>query len=166
MLIVAALLALLGAPAAGQSQRPPDHSKELAGIEQKTFLFVNSERTYRGLRELVWDDRLAAEARRHAANMASRWFFAHRDPVRGDLDVRLTRSSILWQKCAENLYQGIGVADPAREATLGWMRSHGHRENILDGQLVRAGVGAARRSDGTVFIAEVYIRPPQARPIP
>ncbi len=165
MLAAAALLALLAAPDAAKPAQS-DYSQQLAEIAKKTFLFVNNERTYRGLSALRWDDALAEEARRHAANMATRWFFAHKDPVRGDLDVRLIKDSIPWYKCAENLYQGIGVADPAREATLGWMRSHGHRMNMLDGQLERTGIGAARRSDGTIFIVQEFTRPPRARTTP
>jgi len=140
---------------AGALPRDP----QLVSLERQVFELVNNERTYRGLSRLKWDDRLAAEARRQAANMATRYFFSHVDPVRGDLPERLTQARIPWSHCAENLFQELGYEDPARVAALDWMKSPGHRANILDKEVTHAGVGAARRSDGTLFLAQVFTQP-------
>jgi uncharacterized protein YkwD len=120
---------------------------------------VNNERTYRGLPELQWDDRLAAVARRHASNMAARGFFAHVDPVHGDVADRLAKAGIAWSRFEENLLQEWGYEDSARSGVLSWMASPGHRKNILDKDVTLAGVGAARRADGTLFLAQEFIRP-------
>jgi uncharacterized protein YkwD len=131
---------------------------ELDGLARRVFQLVNNERTWRGLGELKWDDRLAAEARRHAANMAARGFFSHIDPVRGDLPDRLKQDGIRWSHCAENLLQESGYEDAAREAVLSWMGSRGHRKNILDRLVTHAGVGAVRRPDGTLFLAQEFVQ--------
>jgi uncharacterized protein YkwD len=131
---------------------------KLTALERQVFLLVNSERTWRGLAALKWDEKLAEEARRQAHNMATRWFFSHVDPVRGDLPDRLSKAGISWSKCAENLFQEQGYGDPGRQAVLSWMKSPGHRKNVLDKELTHAGTGAAWRSDGTLFVAEIYTR--------
>jgi uncharacterized protein YkwD len=157
-----AVLAVAAGACGAQSPEPRQH--DLGAISQQVFVFVNAERKLRGVRELVWDERLAAEARRHASRMVTQWFFGHKDPVRGDIGQRLRKEGVIWYKCSENLYQGLGVQDPARNADLGWLKSPGHRRNMLDPEVTHAGTGAAVRADGTVFIAQVYIQPaPEGR---
>ncbi|MGC9969524.1 MAG: CAP domain-containing protein [Bryobacteraceae bacterium] len=132
---------------------------ELVSLERQAFELVNNERAWRGLARLKWDPRLAEEARRQASNMATRYFFSHVDPVRGDLPDRLRKAGIPWHECSENLLQESGYDEPARFAVLTWMESPGHRKNILNRNVTHAGVGAARRSDGTLFLAQVFISP-------
>jgi uncharacterized protein YkwD len=132
---------------------------QLVSLERQVFELVNSERAWRGLTRLKWDHRLAEEARRQASNMATRYFFSHLDPVRGDLSDRLRKTGISWHDCAENLLQESGYDDPARFAVLTWIESPGHRKNILNRNVTLSGVGAARRSDGTLFLAQVFTSP-------
>ena len=152
-------LALVWVCLAAQPPRAPARDPQLAGLERQVFQLVNNEHTWRGLPELQWDDRLAAVARRHASNMADRGFFSHVDPVRGDVADRLAKAGISWSRYEENLLQEVGYEDPARSGVLSWMASPGHRKNILDKEVTRAGVGAARRRDGTLFLAQEFLRP-------
>jgi uncharacterized protein YkwD len=152
-------LALVWVCLAAQPARAPARDPKLAALERQVFQLVNNERTYRGLPELQWDDRLAAVARRHASNMAARGFFAHVDPVHGDVADRLAKAGIAWSRFEENLLQEWGYEDSARSGVLSWMASPGHRKNILDKDVTLAGVGAARRADGTLFLAQEFIRP-------
>jgi uncharacterized protein YkwD len=159
MLRAMAALALVSICPAAQPARAPARDPQLTALERQVFQLVNNERTYRGLAELQWDDRLAAEARRQASNMAARGFFSHVDPVRGDVPDRLAKAGIPWSRFEENLLQQLGYEDPARFAVLSWMESPGHRKNILDKEVTHAGVGAARRGDGALFLAQEFIRP-------
>jgi uncharacterized protein YkwD len=140
---------------AGDLPRDP----QLVALERQVFELVNNERAWRGLARLTWDRRLAEEALRQASSMATRYFFSHVDPARGDLTDRLKKAGIPWHDCAENLLQELGYDDPARFAVVSWMKSPGHRKNMLDRRVTHAGVGAARRSDGTLFLAQVFTRP-------
>jgi uncharacterized protein YkwD len=135
------------------SERPVD------AIERRAFELVNRERSLHRLKALEWDQRLADAARSHARRMAQHGFFSHVDPERGDLAERLKESKIPWRKTAENLFTERGFADPAERTVLGWMNSPGHRRNVLDKDLTRAGVGAARAPDGSVYVVQIYIRP-------
>ncbi len=150
----AAALLLLAACSA-QRGRPPQFER----IEKSIFEAVNQERRAQGLNELKWDNALAAEARRHAMNMAGRRFFSHVDPVRGDLAARLREDKIRWRTCEENIFQEQGYPDPAAEAVRGWLNSPGHRANLLSPAVTNTGVGVAVRGDGTYFMAQVFMRP-------
>ncbi len=131
-------------------------SAELVRLEQQVYRYVNKERRIRRIPELNWYGPIAQEARRHAANIAQGHFFAHEDPLRGDVDVRLEKEGIQWRRCAENLYEGA-YPDPARNAVQSWLLSSGHRRNILDAQFSDTGVGVAQRGDDAIIIVQEYV---------
>jgi len=130
---------------------------ELRRVELQVHQNVNRTRSAAGIRQLAWNENLAAEARRHAGNMARKNFFAHNDPARGDLSVRLDRSGINWSRCAENLYEEKGVSMPAEQAVEAWLRSRNHRRNMLDSKLEETGVGVALRKDGALVIVQEFL---------
>jgi len=137
-------------PGAGSTQG-------LRAIELQVHQDVNREREAERLAGLTWNEPLAAEARRHARNMVSRGFFAHEDPVRGDIESRLDRSHIEWIRCAENLYEQRGGSHPAKQAVKEWLHSPTHRRNMLDPTLRETGVGVAMRRDGTIVIVQEFL---------
>ncbi len=151
----AAALAALGLFAA---------ENESARVERQVFEGVNAERERNGVRVLVWDAALAAEARSHAMNMAGRRFFGHKDPIRGDLKARLAEREVRWRVCAENLFSEEGYKDPAREAIRGWLASPGHRENMLERRVTHTGVGTALSASGTRYIVQIFTLPLERRP--
>lgn len=152
-------LVLAGVCRAAQPSGDLPRDSQLVSLERQVFNLVNGERAWRGLARLKWDPRLAEEARRQASNMATRGFFSHVDPVRGDVPDRLKKAGIPWHDFAENLLQESGYDEPAQFAVQSWMESTGHRKNILNPKVTLAGVGAARRFDGTLFLAQVFISP-------
>ena len=134
----------------------PAPAEDLHSIEIQVHQIVNQARNSHHLPALNWNETLAAEARRHALRIAMGHFFAHQDPVRGDIDQRLNRSGIEWMRCAENLYEGDN-RDLAKEAVRSWLQSEGHRKNILDSMFSDSGVGIAIKADKTVVIVQEYI---------
>lgn len=154
---IRALCAVLLAAIPGSSflqNPPPQSAQDLRRIEMRVHQAVNHERQAARIPQLVWNERLAAEAGRHAANMARKSFFAHEDPSRGDLAGRLDASHIAWTHCAENLYEINGPGDPVKRAVAAWLRSPSHRKNMLDAGLREAGTGVALRRDGTLVIVQ------------
>jgi uncharacterized protein YkwD len=129
---------------------------DLHSVEMQVHQIVNQARNSYHLPELTWNEQLAAEARRHASRIASGRFFAHQDPVRGDIDRRLNKSGIEWMRCAENLYEG-DAGNLANEAVRAWLKSEGHRKNMLDSMFSDAGVGIAIKRDKTIVIVQEYI---------
>jgi hypothetical protein len=50
------------------------------------------------------------------------------------------------------------------EGVEGWLKSPGHRRNLLDHQATQSGVGVALRSEGTYFFTQIFLFPrPVAR---
>jgi uncharacterized protein YkwD len=134
----------------------PSSAEDLRNIELQVHQAVNQARSAHHLPELTWNEQLAAESRRHALRIVNGHFFAHQDPVRGDIDRRLNRSGIEWMRCAENLYEGES-RDLAREAVRAWLLSDGHRKNMLDSMFSDAGVGVAVKRDKKIVIVQEYI---------
>lgn len=126
--------------------------------ERKAFDLVNAERRARGERPLVWDAELARMARSHSENMARRNFFNHKGPDGQGLRERSQTNGITgFRALAENLAFNKGFTDSASCAVVGWMRSEGHRANILNDEFTRSGIGMARSSDGRVYFTQVFV---------
>ncbi len=126
--------------------------------ERRAFDLVNAERRAHGERPLVWDAELMQMARQHSQNMAQQNFFNHKGPDGRGLRERSLASGLSGFKAlAENLAYNKGFADVASSAVVGWMHSEGHRDNILNAEFTRSGIGIARAADGRVYLTQVFI---------
>jgi len=134
-------------------------TRDLRQLARQIFLAINEQRRAHSLQQLEWDEKLAEQARSHSARMAARAELSHVDPERGNVAERLKRAHIAWRACAENIFEEKGFDDPVQAAVEGWMKSEGHRENILRPELTLTGVGIASRSNGTLYFTQIFIRP-------
>ena len=130
---------------------------------RSVFDAVNRERVRRRGKALVWNEELAEAARRHSESMARNGFFSHVDPRRGDLGERLERAGIRYSACAENIYTQTGGRDAVDAACAAWMKSAGHRANILNPQYRDTGIGVAVKKSGEWFLTQIFLRYPAAR---
>jgi uncharacterized protein YkwD len=101
---------------------------------------VDDERRHAGRQPLTVDFRLDAAAQRHADDMLARSYFAHRDPDGKTVRERGREAGFDWSAIGENIAEG---QQSVKEVVESWMRSAGHRENILDRRYTRTGVGLA-----------------------
>ncbi|MFO0752798.1 MAG: CAP domain-containing protein [Thermodesulfovibrionales bacterium] len=167
-------------PAAAERTRHPALSSSV--LEKRIHLLVNSEREEHGLAPLQWDERLSATARRHGRDMAEHGYFSHGNRSGEDPTARGLRDGYRCTKrkgayrlegLAENLYQRTlyssilyrndvptytwtSLEEIARSAVQGWMRSSGHRRNILNPDHDREGIGVAPGEDNWVYIVEMF----------
>lgn len=136
-------------------------SSSMAGAtndERRTFELVNAERRSQGEPPLVWDAELSRMARLHSQNMAQQNFFNHAGPDGQGLRERSRANGVVgFRALAENLAFSKGFADVASCAVVGWMHSQGHRDNILNEEFTRSGIGIARSADGRVYITQVFV---------
>ncbi len=153
-IVLVAAASILWCMTAGYSSPADDLQK----LERRIFRKVNKIRSEQKACALDWNEEVAAEARRHAQNMADLNFFAHKDPKRGELSLRLDASRIDWSRCAENLYRETGFQDPVENSIQSWMQSPGHRSNLLDPGFAETGIGAATSRSGTVYIVQIFIK--------
>lgn len=108
------------------------------GVREEVFRLVNLERTKRGLEPLGFSQELHDSAQAHADHMAFNDCYAHSCPGEPGLIGRIKQAGYKGHPGGENIH--TGQIDP-RWVVEGWMRSKGHRENILTKSYREAGVG-------------------------
>ncbi len=152
------------APVAEPSPRtanPPDiepQSQQIVRMEEEVVRRINEERRRQGLDPLSVNADLARVARAFSRQMSREGFFSHTDPAgRGMVD-RLRDAGIRYRISGENISMNVNAPDPVDLAVRGWMRSPGHRENILRGAYTETGVGIWRDGD-TYHFTQLFIRP-------
>lgn len=118
-----------------------------ADVEWHIWFFTNQQRISRRLTPFESSDALAAVARRHSRDMLVRRFFDHRSPDGLHPSDRIARAGLRFTVSSENIYRVKGgPADAAELASMmvrGWMKTRGHRANILDRNFRVLGVGVA-----------------------
>jgi len=105
--------------------------------EQGMLRLVNEERKKRGIKELTWSTEIVPVARGHAMDMWQRHYFGHISPEGKDVGDRLSAAGIKYRLAGENL----ALAPTLATAHNGLMNSEGHRENILDAEFNKVGIG-------------------------
>ncbi|CAG8442799.1 5475_t:CDS:2 [Acaulospora morrowiae] len=98
---------------------------------------VNNERRKAGVRDLVWDSRLAKAAQDQCNYMAS-YGLTHENHISGSIGTRVSAHHFLWSGCAENIAHGH---EDANAAIRGWLNSEGHRKNMLNPNYTHFGAG-------------------------
>jgi uncharacterized protein YkwD len=130
----------------------------LDDAEYEIFNLVNGERRKRRMTDLDWDDRLASLARRFSEQMARQNFFSHFDRDGKSVADRANSARIKnWSRIGENLFYCEGVDDFDSLAVRGWMKSAGHRQNILDNSWTTTGIGVAESRDGRIYVTQIFI---------
>ncbi len=133
-----------------------------SGLEREVFEAANAARVQAGLKPLAFDPGLYQAARAHAEDMLKRRYFGHVGPGGPRLEERLWRAGVYALKVAENLYQLEGPylpADFARRAVEGWLKSPGHRRNLLDPGFDRMAVAVLGEDGRYVAVQEFAYRP-------
>ncbi|WP_367128868.1 CAP domain-containing protein [Saccharothrix sp. HUAS TT1] len=113
---------------------------EVEVAEDEVVELTNAERVANGCAALAADDRLAAAARAHSADMAAQNYFDHVSKD-GRSFVDRVKAAGYPSPGAENIAAGQRTA---AAVVKGWMESPGHRANILNCKLKTLGVGMAR----------------------
>jgi uncharacterized protein YkwD len=122
-----------------QAAVPADPTAETA-----VLALVNEARVDAGCGALTADPGLAAVARAHSADMRDRDYFSHTSPEGLSPFDRAEQAGIDYSR-AENIAFGQADATAVMEA---WLKSPGHRANILDCELTKLGVGVAEGPGG------------------
>lgn len=134
--------------------------ESLRAAEMRVFDLINQEREENGVRPLVWTEKAAAVARIHSDNMAQLGFFSHEDLDGRMVSERADRNGLSkWRQIGENIAWISGYDDPAARAVEGWMKSPGHRRNILDPKYSETGIGLSVAGSGRVYFTQVFVSP-------
>ena len=127
-------------------------------IERIVFELTNEERTANGLLPLAWDSELCRLARQHSEDMGGRGYFDHETPE-GLFPKDRARAAGLrgFRVIAENIAYNKGYENPGAYAVQRWMKSSGHRANILYSAFQYSAIGSYVASDGSVYLTQVFI---------
>ncbi len=164
-------MTLLGCAACAQVPQvakplpPPDPATLMPALEQRIALLIEEEREKidAHARPLAIDPELVGIARRRAADMAARNYFAHTAP-NGDTSASLLMAEdarfqgLLGENMAALHYTkalGVDVNSFARNFVDTWLKSPQHRDNLAFADYDRTGVGAAVNGD-TVYVTELF----------
>ena len=120
------------------ASRPVTVSSGLASIEELAVRLTNAQRAQHGCSALRVDSRLRTAARGHSKDMHVRHYFEH-DSLDGTSPWDRIKATGYTSPGAENIAMGYATAQAVVD---GWMKSPGHRANILNCSLKAVGIGA------------------------
>jgi len=145
MTLLVAAPAATARPCPGANATAAQASKRQ--ILRATLCEVNHQRARHGLKRVRLNKRLSKAARRHARDMARRNYFSHDTLGGGSFVDRIRRVGYLRDAMrwivGENLAWGSRGFSRPRLITRMWMKSPGHRINILNRSFREIGIGLA-----------------------
>ncbi|MGB8813036.1 MAG: CAP domain-containing protein [Paracoccaceae bacterium] len=130
--LILAVLAIL--PTQALSCAQPEGA---AALRAQVIGQVNAERKRAGLGALATSSKLQKAAQSHACDIAGQHSISHTGSDGSDLSKRLKRSGYRFRAASENTYRG--QSQPVEW----WMKSSGHRANILMSNTREMAIGIA-----------------------
>lgn len=134
--------ALILAAALGQAD-------SIAQLKQQVVIITNRERRKAGLGPVSVSAELAAAAQAHADDMAARGYFDHDSPEGTKFWQRTKTAGYTGEPRGENIAMGARTAASIMSM---WMKSQGHRENILNREANEIGIGFTRTRSLAVMV--------------
>jgi hypothetical protein len=120
---------------------------------EQLFALANNARAEQGAAPLRWDPALAAAALRHCYRMAKEGPIAHRYGGEADLAQRASQAGAHFGLIEEN----VAIGPTASVIQGEWMRSPGHRSNLLNPAIDHVGI-AVVASRGVLYAVADYSR--------
>ena len=129
----------------------------LAGPEAELFARVNQVRAQNQLIPLKASPELAKVALAHAQDMANRGYLSHVTPEGLNPPQRAQAAGVTgFRLFAENIGASSISGDRVDAIVTEWMRSHDHRENVLNPAFNTAGVGVVQGPGNQTIVVELY----------
>jgi uncharacterized protein YkwD len=114
-------------------------------VEAATVCLINRERALRGVAPLHLSSAQSAAAEHHSRDMVARSYFDHDSPVGETPAERIEATGVLRNAVSflvgENIAWATQGTDTPAATVAAWMRSPGHRANILERRYRDTGVG-------------------------
>jgi len=140
----AAVVALLAMTSLAASAVVAAPAASASTAESSFVSRINSARAAAGLPELSVRSDLVTAARRHSATMAGRGALSH--------------SSLSGICCFSSLAENVGVGSTVAGVHAAFLRSSGHRANLLNPAMRHVGVGVVS-SGGQLWVTEILRAP-------
>ena len=137
-------------PETSTPENKPEADKELTFAEQVVEL-VNQERTKAGLNAVTLDQNIASAALVRAKEIETS--FSHTRPNGSKFSTALTEQGVTFKGAGENIAWGQKSPEAVMQA---WMNSEGHRDNILNKNFTKIGVGYYQNAAGRNFWTQLF----------
>ena len=135
---------------------------DLEYLALRVLAEANAVRMKSGAGPLVMDPALRRAARRYSRELAQRGEIEHhsRTPGRRTFRQRIAAEGAEARVAGENLARLTASVESLPErAVRAWMKSPGHRRNLLDPIFTRTGIGVMLGPDGIWYVVQVYATP-------
>lgn len=123
--------------------------------QEDILKYVNKERKNISLKPLKLNEKLNRIAIIKAKDMAEEKTLSHTSKKFGTTFELLKKEKIKYSAAAENIAKGHSTPEFVMER---WMKSSGHRANILGENYEEIGIGRAVDSDGKLYWVQVFIK--------
>ncbi len=165
LLVLAGILTGLAASAQaaqGQASAPSRYGDTVSSARSdpdqrspasQIFELANQARAAAGAGRLEWDPALAQAALAHCRRMAAEGPIAHQYAGEADAAGRAGQAGAHFDIVEEN----VAIGQSAAQIHEAWMRSPGHRSNLLSPEVDRVGV-AVVEARGTLYAVADYSR--------
>ena len=124
----------------------------VSNYEEQVLTLVNAEREKEGKAPLAMDAKLREAAKVRAEEISREGHFSHTRPD-GSLCISIyDEFNISYAFRGENIAMGYGTPAAVME---GWMKSEGHRENILKDVYSAIGIGCYKK-EGNIYWVQLF----------
>jgi uncharacterized protein YkwD len=139
---------------------------DLTVEERALFTLINDARSSKGVPVLAIDTNLNALARAHSKDMADRHYFSHATPAPGSQTPMAQYMASLkrppsFAMMGQNIYYRSVTDLPKStqtQANNAFLKSPGHRANMLGVNFTKVGVGFFRNAAGEYWVTEIFLR--------
>lgn len=115
-----------------------------AGPADSVLTAINAARAKAGCGPLRVNGKLAAAAKAHARAMAEQNFFGHAGKDGSRFSSRIKQQGYSYRTAAENIAAG---QKSASQVVASWLKSSGHRRNILNCRMTETGIAVVYQAD-------------------
>jgi uncharacterized YkwD family protein/spore coat assembly protein SafA len=130
---------------------------DVKALEQKVATLVNQQRANNGLSALKFNWEVSRVARYKSQDMIDKKYFDHQSPTYGSPFNMMENFGIKFSAAGENIAYGQKTPEAVMNS---WMKSPGHRSNILSPTYNQIGVGVAKSANGTFYWTQMFIKSP------
>jgi uncharacterized protein YkwD len=153
--------------AAPLTDRPATAAEDarVVALRDYALQLVNASRAANKMPPLALEAKLTTAAQFHANDMLKRNYFAHDSPEGKNVGDRYEKAGGSgFRLTAENIAKCTGCKPPITDADIrmlqeGWMKSPGHRANILRKGLTSFGFGLAANATGGLYAVQTFSGP-------
>ncbi len=139
-----------------QFENTPEVDKPSVSLEkfqEEVVRLVNEERNKAGILPLEMDTKLNELAVIKTDDMLNNDYFSHYSPIYGSPFDMMDMYEVTYSSAAENIAYGQTTPE---EVMNSWMNSEGHRENILNPDFNKIGVGYSTDEIDEIFWTQLF----------